>query len=153
MLKFLNNDIVFQEIPDEVVLAVNLTGCPCRCPGCHSPYLWADIGEPLTYAAVDALVSGCNSNITCLAFMGGDADAAAVNDIMHYVRGRYPSLHTAWYSGRTILSQAINLKNFDYIKLGPYLAHLGALRCTTTNQRLYYVIDGRLEDMTHRFWR
>ena len=36
MLRYTNTDIVFQELPDEVTLAVNLSGCPCRCPGCHS---------------------------------------------------------------------------------------------------------------------
>ena len=41
MLKYVNTDIVFQEIPDEVTLAVNISNCPCRCPGCHSQYLWA----------------------------------------------------------------------------------------------------------------
>ena len=44
MLKYVNTGVVFQEIPDEVTLAVNLSGCPCRCPGCHSRYLWQDVG-------------------------------------------------------------------------------------------------------------
>ena len=44
MLKYVNTDIVFQEIPDEVTLAVNISNCPCRCPGCHSEYLWEDVG-------------------------------------------------------------------------------------------------------------
>ena len=47
MLKYYNYDIVFQEIPDEVTLAVNLTNCPHRCIGCHSPHLRHNIGEPL----------------------------------------------------------------------------------------------------------
>ena len=50
MLKFHNYDIVFQEIPDEVTLAVNITGCPCHCPGCHSPHLWEDSGTELDEA-------------------------------------------------------------------------------------------------------
>lgn len=48
MLKYVNTGVVFQEIPDEVTLAVNISNCPCRCPGCHSRYLWGDVGEPLT---------------------------------------------------------------------------------------------------------
>ena len=36
MLKYVNTAVVFQEIPDEVTLAINISGCPCRCPGCHS---------------------------------------------------------------------------------------------------------------------
>ena len=47
MLKYVNHDIVFQEFPDEVTLAVNLSRCPCACPGCHSTYLWGDNGEEL----------------------------------------------------------------------------------------------------------
>mgnify|MGYP007008579906 CR=1 FL=1 len=31
MLNYLNTGIVFQEIPDEVTLSINITGCPCHC--------------------------------------------------------------------------------------------------------------------------
>ena len=44
MLNYLNTGVVFQEIPDEVTLSINITGCPSRCPGCHSQYLWENIG-------------------------------------------------------------------------------------------------------------
>ena len=36
MLKYVNHDIVFQEFPDEVTLAINLSCCPNGCTGCHS---------------------------------------------------------------------------------------------------------------------
>ena len=153
MLKYLNSDIVFQEVPDEVALAINVTGCPCRCPGCHSPYLWDDIGEPLTEEALDGLINKCNSNITCVALMGGDACAAEVDRLMHNLRQHHSNLHTAWYSGRSLLSPALNINNFDYIKLGPYLAHLGSLRSRRTNQRMYKITNGKMHDITSRFWR
>ena len=47
MLRFHNFDVVFAEIPGETTLAVNLTGCPNRCPGCHSPHLQGSGGEVL----------------------------------------------------------------------------------------------------------
>ena len=153
MLKYLNSDVVFQEVPGEVSLAINLTGCPCRCPGCHSPYLWADVGELLTPSALDALIDGCHSNITCIALMGGDADPSEVNRLMHHIRLNHKGLHTAWYSGRSLLSPLVCLDNFDYIKLGPYLAHLGPINRRQTNQRLYHVVDGALVDITDRFWQ
>ena len=65
--------------------------------------------------------------------MGGDADPAAVNSLMHHIRNNHKRLHTAWYSGRSLLSPAADLNNFDYIKLGPYLKHLGALRNRNTS--------------------
>lgn len=153
MLRYLNSDIVFQEVPDEVALAINLTGCPCRCPGCHSPYLWADSGEPLTDAALDAMIEHCHQSITCVALMGGDADPAAVDQLASHLRTRHPKLHVAWYSGRSLLSPAVQLHHFDYIKLGPYLRHLGALRSRRTNQRFFKVEGEKLYDITSRFWK
>ena len=72
MLKFVSYDIVFQEIPDEVTLAVNISGCPNGCPGCHSPYLWRDEGRPLVPEEVEALLEQYGGSVTCLCFMGGD---------------------------------------------------------------------------------
>ena len=66
MLKYVNTDIVFQEIPDEVTLAINISNCPRRCPGCHSKYLWDDIGEPLTMHAIDGFVKRYGRDITCI---------------------------------------------------------------------------------------
>ncbi|MBP5548674.1 MAG: anaerobic ribonucleoside-triphosphate reductase activating protein [Bacteroidales bacterium] len=152
MLKYLNSDVVFQEIPDEVALAINLTGCPCRCPGCHSPYLWGDVGNPLTEEALDKMIEACHSHITCVALMGGDAIPDEINRLMQHLRKKHEKLHTAWYSGRSLLAPSLNLNNFDYIKLGPYLSHLGALKSRRTNQRLYKVYNGKMHDITSRFW-
>lgn len=49
MIKYYNTDIVFQEIPGEVTLAINLTRCPFKCKGCHSTHLQQDIGEELDF--------------------------------------------------------------------------------------------------------
>ena len=153
MLKYADSAVVFQEIPDEVTLAVNLTGCPCRCPGCHSKHLWGDSGNELTDSEVDRLLDNHKGHITCLALMGGDAAPAEIDALFARLRKRRPKLHTAWYSGRTILAKEIDLAHLDYLKLGPYLAHLGSLRSPKTNQHLYRVKAGALEDLTPRFWR
>jgi anaerobic ribonucleoside-triphosphate reductase activating protein len=154
MLKYVNTGVVFQEIPDEVTLAINISNCPCHCPGCHSRYLWDDIGMPLDTDAIDAFIERYGDDITCLLFMGGDADPVGVNQLAQYIHETYPQFKVAWYSGRLRVSPTVNKADFDYLKIGPYIKHLGPLKSPTTNQRLYRLRDdGSFEDITYRFWR
>lgn len=154
MLKYVNTGIVFQEVPDEVTLAINISGCPCRCPGCHSRYLWEDVGLPLDTATIDHFAEEYGQDITCIAFMGGDADPVAVGMLAQYVHEQHPEFKVAWYSGRLRIPARVCKTDFDYIKIGPYIRHLGPLNQPTTNQRLYRVSpDGQMEDITSRFWR
>ena len=154
MLKYVNTGIVFQEIPDEVTLAINISGCPCHCPGCHSHYLWEDIGLPLNTDAIDAFINEYGRNITCIAFMGGDGDPKGVDMLAQYIHEEHPQYKVAWYSGRIRITSVVNKTDFDYIKIGPYIKHLGPLKQPTTNQRLYRQNDtGEFEDITSRFWR
>ena len=69
MIKYAPDDtsVVFEEIPDEITLAVNISNCQHNCPGCHSPYLRMDFGEELTETAIDELIKK-NSGITCFCF-------------------------------------------------------------------------------------
>lgn len=154
MLRYTDYDIVFREIPDEVTLAVNLSGCPNRCPGCHSPQLQTDIGEPLTDAAVEGLLARYGSAITCFCLMGGDGDPAEVLRCSALVRQLRPALRTGWYSGRPVLPDGFDpVGVLDYVKLGPYVAAQGPLDSPTTNQRLWRIHpDGAREDLTPRFW-
>ena len=154
MLKYVNTGIVFQEIPDEVTLAINISNCPCRCPGCHSRYLWEDIGLPLDTAAIDDFVEQYGTDITCIAFMGGDGDPRGVGQLAEYIHEEHPQFHVAWYSGRIRIPSVVSVTDFDYIKIGPYIRHLGPLKEPATNQRLYRIQpDGQMVDITERFWR
>ena len=128
MLKYVNTGIVFQEIPDEVTLAINISNCPCHCPGCHSHYLWEDIGLPLDTLAIDTFAREYGSDITCIAFMGGDADPKSVNLLAQYIHEEHPQFKVAWYSGRLRIPRGIVKTDFDYIKIGPYIKHLGPLK-------------------------
>jgi len=153
-MKYVNTGVVFQEIPDEVTLSINISNCPCHCLGCHSEYLWRDIGEPLNVMSLGEMLKQYGDDITCVAFMGGDATPAEVNNLAAWVRKTYPELSIAWYSGRALLSNEINLGNFDYVKLGPYVERLGPLNQRTTNQRLYKIQkDQTMKDITSKFWK
>ncbi|MBR4392173.1 MAG: anaerobic ribonucleoside-triphosphate reductase activating protein [Bacteroidales bacterium] len=152
MLKYANFDIVFQEVPDEVTLAINISNCPNQCVGCHSQYLWKDVGYALDKDALDELVDKYKSGITCVCFMGGDAEPYDVANLAMHVKTKYKNMKTAWYSGKNELPESFHAETFDYIKTGRYEASLGPLNSITTNQRMIKrLADGRVKDITSRF--
>lgn len=160
MLKYVNYDITFQEIPDEITLCINISNCPCHCIGCHSSYLAEDIGEGLTLDKIYKLIEN-NEGITCICFMGGDSSPKEIDMFARCIKDLY-DIKVAWYSGRQELSKYINLKCFDFIKLGPYIEEFGPLNSKTTNQRFYQVIKSHYEDgtsgyelldTTYKFWK
>lgn len=154
MVRYHNFDIVFAEVPDEVTLALNLTRCPNRCPGCHSPHLRSDSGRVLDERELAGLLDTYGRSVTCVAFMGGDAEPLEVAALSGAVRRSWPGLRTAWYSGRGELPGGVDPAAFDYIKLGPWIAARGPLSAPTTNQRLYRIDgNGAMVDITERFRR
>lgn len=149
MLKFVDFDIVFQEIPDEVTLAINLSNCPHRCAGCHSPQLQQNIGKELNESTLSDLLCRYEKSITCVCFMGGDATPDEVSRLADFVRQEWDRrIKTAWYSGCESLREKASANSFDFIKLGPYIESLGGLNSKTTNQRLYRIENDILNDIT-----
>ncbi|MDR1646078.1 MAG: anaerobic ribonucleoside-triphosphate reductase activating protein [Tannerellaceae bacterium] len=151
MLRFHNYDIVFQEVPGEVTLAVNLTNCPNRCVGCHSPHLQHDAGEILDEGVLATWLGNYGDAITCLCFMGGDAEPCEVERLAAFIRKKSNRIKTAWYSGKATLPPEVSMLKFDYIKLGAYRQHLGGLNAPTTNQRFFRIEDGKMIDDTKKF--
>ena len=148
MIKFVprTNNVVLEEIPDRVTLAVEISNCQGSCVGCHSPFLKEDIGEELTPEVVDSLIAA-NFGVNCFLLLGEGRDPAAVLAIAAHLRFRHPGLETAIYSGRAEVEPEL-FDAFDYVKVGPYIPAYGPLNKETTNQRLYY----HREDITSRFW-
>lgn len=158
-LKYVDVAVTFAEIPDETTLAINISNCPCHCEGCHSSYLANDIGTVLTESELEKLIKD-NDGITCVCFMGGDADPERINRLAEFVREEFPGLKIGWYSGRPELSHDIRKINFDYLKIGPYIPALGPLNKRTTNQRLYLIEQNYstskcivMRDITSKFWK
>ena len=151
MLKYVDTKVTFSEVPDEISLCINISNCPCHCRNCHSSYLAQDIGTELTFNEVRKLIKK-NSGISCIAFMGGDSEPKRIDALASFVTNHY-QLKVAWYSGRQELSKEIDLQNFDAIKLGSYKEEFGPLNSRTTNQKLYKVSDGKLINITSKFWK
>ena len=151
-LKYLGYSIVFQEVPDEVTLAINISGCPHKCEGCHSKYLWEYKGN---YISDDlaSLIEKYKGLITCVCFMGGDQNLQELSNLLTIVRSY--KLKTALYTGYD-QSDDLNrwiLAKLDYCKLGHYDDNLGGLDKLTTNQRMFKWnnLTDKWDDITYKF--
>ena len=138
MLRYIDTAVVFQEVPGEISLAVNISGCPCRCPGCHSPELWEDRGPVLDMEVMEAMIAR-HRGITCVCLMGGDAEPESILALAEAIKHRWPALKTCWYSGRELLEPRTKYAYIDYVKTGPYIKEKGPLSSPVTNQRFYVV--------------
>lgn len=150
-LKYLGYSIVFQEVPNEISLAINISGCPYKCKGCHSSYLWEYKGNYIS-EDLDFIIKQNLDFITCVCFFGGDQNIVELYDLLKHIRSKY-ELKTCLYSGRDLLSNLNKLFDvLDYIKIGSYKENLGGLKSITTNQRMYMICqDQSLKDITFKF--
>ena len=89
MMKYFNEQIALQEIPDEISLAINIVNCPHACPGCHSPWLQEDNGHGLDCEKAAAIIRP-NLYITCVCFMGGDGQHAELAALIEQLRQIFP---------------------------------------------------------------
>ena len=151
MIKYSDSFVVFEEIPDKVSLALNITNCANTCPGCHSPELALDMGQELTENTIDRLINE-NAGANCFLFMGEGRDYKRLLELAMYIKEKYPYMAVGVYSGRDEVEDDY-YKVFDYVKVGPYKEDLGPLNKRTTNQRLYKMVDGVKTDITERFWK
>ncbi len=152
MLRYHSYNIVFQEVPGEVTLAINLSNCPNGCKGCHSPHLQENTGDELTEKVIESLLVKYGDAITCVCFMGGDVEPQQVQHFAGYIKQKANmQLKTAWYSGKSKLPENFAYANFDFLKLGPYVKALGGLDLPTTNQRFYRVENGELMNEIRAF--
>lgn len=137
------------EVPDEISLVYTISGCPLRCPGCHSAELRepsrGEVLDPGTLAATLRRYAGL---ATCLCFLGGEWQPDALVELLREARRQ--GFATCLYTGRHSVDDRIAAE-LDYLKLGPWIAALGGLDQPTTNQRFLDLRSGR--DLTHRFRR
>lgn len=168
MIKYIPEEtsVVFEEIPDEITLCINITNCQNNCKGCHSPHLKQDIGSLLDFTQFETLLEK-NGGITCLCFMGEGNDEKGLKNAISYLKEKHPEIKVALYSGRPEITDPFYWHNLDYIKVGPYIEEFGPLNKKTTNQRMYKKVDAKLghgiiigtkcwfdwDNITDRFWK
>ena len=113
MLRYTEVQVGFSEVPGEITLCINISGCPVHCAGCHSPHLWEDIGTELKPVVLSDLIAK-NPGVTCIAFMGGDAAPKEVEALARWVKNN-TELKVCWYSGREAPYAIVKYDYFDYI--------------------------------------
>ena len=144
-------DVVMQEVPGEVSLAINVTECPHHCVGCHSAHLAESYGDYVG-DILEGVLQKYKGLITCVCFMGGDQHMDDLVRQAAYINSNYPELKLALYTGHDGFPMQLSM--FNYIKFGHYDAALGGLDNPNTNQRFYRRrSDGRWEDVTFWFWK
>lgn len=83
--------------------------------------------------------------------MGGDADPYDVAYFANFLQQQQIApVKVGWYSGKQELPDGFPIRNFQYIKLGPYVESRGGLKSEQTNQRLYKIVQGEMNDITYR---
>lgn len=147
MIRYFDADVVFEEIPDCVSLAVTIGDCPFNCVGCHSDYLRGDNGNLLLEETIDNLLYE-NHGVNCFLFLGDGKDMATLCALAKYIKEKYTHIKTAVYSGYDEIPEEYKTW-FDYIKTGKYVERFGPLTSKTTNQKLYKRVDGIFIDITY----
>jgi anaerobic ribonucleoside-triphosphate reductase activating protein len=141
-LKYLGYTVVFQEVPDEISLAINISGCPYKCRGCHSQYLWEYEGNFVS-EDLDILLDKYKGYITCVCFMGGDQNIEELRTLLERVKNA--GLTTCLYTGCEKLYDLKQILDVcDYVKCGKYDERLlvdnniqYGVKLASSNQRMY----------------
>ena len=147
MLKLAYHTILLQEVPGEISLGLVFSGCPIKCPDCHSKEFWdIDSGKDFN---LESLLHKYTDMITCVCFMGGDWEEDSLNDMLRLIK--INNLKTCLYTG----SNTVNFNKIgiylDYLKLGPYIKECGGLQSPNTNQQFFKISKTGFIDITSTF--
>ena len=121
--------VVLQEVPEEISLRFTISGCPLRCEGCNSPFLWKEgSGSKIEFEAYKDILYRYFGIATCVLFMGGEWHENELIEMLKYAQEH--GYKTCLYTGEVTVSQDI----LNYIKTGKWIKQLGGLKSKNTNQ-------------------
>lgn len=152
MLHFSSIQVVFQEVPDEISIAISISGCDVGCKGCHSAYTWdAEYGTVLTEGRLTSILNKYGGVVSCVLFYGGEWDTPSLLQLVGLCKRL--GYKVALYTGREIEQLSKDLiGSLTYLKVGAWVSDLGGLNSPTTNQRMFDVQDN-FKDITYKFRR
>ena len=139
-LKYLSYGIVCQEVPEEVSLVINISGCPYKCKGCHSDYLWEYKGNYISND-IDKIINEYKDLFSCICFMGGNQNPNEMIKLLSHIK--LLGYKTCLYSGCNNFNELkVFLPYLDWLKYGSYDETKKAnniqygVKLATTNQHL-----------------
>lgn len=134
---FSEPQIVFQEVPDEISLALSISGCDLGCKGCHSAQTWGYThGEKLTEEKIINFINKYKGMFSCFLFYGGEWLEEEL--IVFFSIIKKHNIKICLYTGLTF--DEFKLKNYqllnylDFLKVGRWIKERGGLNSLTTNQ-------------------
>ena len=148
-MNFHDIQIVLQEVPSEISICFNITGCNLRCDGCHSPYLWKEgTGEQLTPEIYLNTLKKYKGFASCVLFMGGEWHEKELIENLELAQSL--GYKTCLYTGLKMddLSSQI-LNHLTWLKHGAWVQELGGLKDLNTNQKFIDVKQNKL--LNHLF--
>ncbi len=132
-MRYSDIQIVLQEVPGEISICFNITGCPLHCDGCHSPYLWKeDSGELLTENKYLNVLKKYQKMASTVLFMGGEWHEKELENFLSIAQKM--NFSTCLYTGLEDVSPRIKSK-LTWLKTGAWKQNLGGLESPKTNQR------------------
>ena len=146
-MNYSSAQIVLQEVPNEISLCFTICGCPLKCDGCHSPFLWKEsAGLNLNHQILDDYLTKYDGLISCVVFMGGEWHEDELISFLTFVKRK--NLKTCLYTGQENVPNNLKI-HLDYLKTGPWIKSLGGLANETTNQRFIEVKSNKI--LNHLF--
>lgn len=132
--------IVFQEHPEFVSLGLWMSGCPNKCPGCHSKELWENTGEVINEQKLIGMLNNYGQFIDNVIYFGGEWEKSELLKFLKLTKEK--GLKRTLWTGLEVIDEDIKAE-VDFLKTGPYIEALGDLRSPTTNQKYFEVTTGR----------
>tara|TARA_R110000868_G_scaffold225161_6_gene477443 strand:- start:1811 stop:2260 length:450 start_codon:yes stop_codon:yes gene_type:complete len=132
-MNYYDFQVVFQEVPGEISLCFSICGCPLRCEGCHSPFLWKEqSGSVLTAKTFVSILQQYKNLASCVLFMGGEWHEEQLINLLTIAKSEH--YKTCLYTGLEQVSESV-LNELDWIKTGKWNPLLGGLSSEISNQK------------------
>ncbi|UOB18703.1 anaerobic ribonucleoside-triphosphate reductase activating protein [Abyssalbus ytuae] len=147
IMNYSNVQIVLQEVPGQISICFNITGCPLKCKGCHSSHLGKKgSGEKLTSESYMKILNQYKGFAGCVLFMGGEWHK---NELIQFLKtAKYMGYLTCLYTGMKEVDAEITTE-LTWLKTGPWISELGGLESKNTNQKFIEVKTKKL--LNHLF--